>query len=279
MRPREFALALAALPVVSAPLPAQGFSARTEVVAASGYLWRGLTRHRTPVLQALGAVGYRKQSLSVDLSAWGSGITGDCGRPACPEGTGVRIADANASLLVRLASGDMRFAVGASAYWLRPPPFDPGRKSAATWEAVAMIAPAPSQHLQIALTTWLDLDEVEGIYAEASATVPITLRTRAPPEHFFTMTLGWNQGQDTNRGTVPGYFARNGLTHVSLEASRLLSRPTGGRGMTVQLFARLQGNLDKATKSPVWPFKRAGADQQVIIGLAVHQVVAAGGGY
>src|SRR5918994_5417356 len=70
---------------------------RTELVAASGYLWRGITRHRTPVVQALASVGTGRVT-NIALSAWASGITGDCDRPACPEGTGLRVADVNASL-------------------------------------------------------------------------------------------------------------------------------------------------------------------------------------
>jgi hypothetical protein len=279
MRTREWGLILA---VAAAPaaLTAQ-VSVRTELVAASGYLWRGLTRHRTPVLQGLGAVTVSGKLMSVELSTWGSGVTGDCDRPLCPEGTGARLADANASVMGSFDMPGMsghRISLGANLYHFRPAPFDLTRRSASTWEAVASIYPVPSRHPQLRLTTWLDLGDVNGLYAEGAITLPLTSRTHEPPKYFLTLTLGWSQGQtiEENGGPAPGYFGRNGLTHVSLEASRLMVRPRSGKGITVQAFGRIQGNLDPATKTPVWPFKRGGTDQQLVMGLAVHPVVSAG---
>ena len=245
--------------------------ARTELVATSGYLWRGITRHRSAVAQLFGTAGRASGKLDVDLSAWASGITGDCGRPSCPEGTGVRIADVNASLMAGYLIGDTRFALGANVYRFDPAPYRP-EGAAATVEIVAEIRAIPSRHIQLALSTWYDVDDVDGLYAEVTGTMPLTLTKAQSPKLFFTVALGRNQGQNTTDDGHPaqGYFIKNGFTHVSLEADYVAIRPVvAGQGATLQLFVRVQGNFDGATKASVWPFDRAGTEQQVIAGLVL----------
>ena len=253
---------------------------RVEVAAASGYLWRGITRHQYPVVQALGSAR-RPGKVNLELSVWASGITGGCGRPSCPEGTGLRIADVNGSLLASLLWKDTQIALGANAYHFHPAPYQSIGTSDDTWELVASAYASPSRHLQLALTAWLDVDAVDGLYVEATGTMPVSLYRAKPPRLFVTATAGWNRGQKTeaHRMPVPGYFAKNGFTHVSLETAYLLLKPDEqGTGMSMQMFIRVQGNLDEATRATVWPFKRRGSHQQVIAGLALYPLVAYGGG-
>jgi len=249
--------------------------ARTELVTASGYLWRGITRHRSPVMQLFGTAGRNSTKLDIDLSAWASGITGDCGRPSCPEGTGVRVADVNASLMAAYLLGDTRFALGANVYRFDPAPYRP-EGAAATVEIVGSIRAIPSRHIQLALSAWLDVDDVDGLYTEVTGTMPLTLSKAQSPKLFFTATLGLNQGQNTTDDghAAQGYFIKNGFTHVALEADYVAIRPVvAGQGVTLQLFVRVQGNFDGATKASVWPFDRTAAEQQVIAGVVLGPLV------
>jgi hypothetical protein len=263
-------MVMAAGALAAAPMSAQQLAARTELMVSSGYLWRGITRHRSPVAQLFGSVG-RSGAVDLELAGWASGITG--------EGSGPRVADANASLLARFGIRDTRIALGANAYHFRPAPFDATASSGSTWEAVASVYAIPSRHMQFGVSAWMDLGKVDGLYAEASGTLPVTAHKARPPRLFITVTVGFNQGQNahTDQGPVPGYFEKNGFTHISLETSYLVFRPdTAGRGSSLQVFLRAQGNLDAATKASVWPFRRAGTEQQVVLGLALHPLLAAG---
>ena len=262
--------------LLAAPvLPAQQITARTELAVASGYLWRGIARHRYPVAQVFGAVS-RRGLVDLELSAWTSAVTGDCGQPFCPVGTGPRIADVNASLLARLSLGDTRIAVGANGYHFHPPPFESAGTTATTWEAVASVYAVASRHLQFALTAKMDLDEIDGLYVEGTGTLPVTLRKAQPPQVFFTATAGWNHGQHAT-GTEPGYFGERGITHLSVEMSVLLLRPDSAhRGRSLQAYGRLQGNFDPATQASVWPWRRFDSHQQLILGFILHPIVATG---
>ena len=270
---RWLVLGLVAAPVL--PARAQQITARTELAVASGYLWRGIARHRYPVAQLFGSVS-RRGMMDFELSAWTSAVTGDCGQTFCAAGTGPRIADVNASFLARFSLGDTRIAIGANGYHFHPPPFVGSDATATTWEAVASVYAIASRHLQLGLTASLDMDEIDGLYVEATGTLPVTLRKAQPPSVFFTATAGWNHGQHAVGGE-PGYYAERGFTHLSVEMSVLLLRPDSAhRGRSLQLFGRLQGNFDPATRVAVWPWARLDSHQQFILGLVLHPIAATG---
>ena len=270
---RWLVLGLVAAPAV--PAHAQRITARTELAVASGYLWRGIARHRYPVAQLFGSVS-RRGMMDFELSAWTSAVTGPCGQTFCAAGTGPRIADVNASFLARFSLGDTRIALGATGYHFHPPPFAASGATATTVEAVASVYAIASRHLQFALTASMDLDEVDGLYVEGTGTLPVTLRKAQPPRVFFTATAGWNHGQHAT-GTAPGYFAERGITHLAVEMSVLLLRPDSAhRGRSLQIYGRLQGNFDPATRAAVWPWERLDAHQQFILGLVLHPLVATG---
>jgi hypothetical protein len=247
------------------------YRARVDLAAASGYVWRGITRHRYPVVEVFGAVG-RTGTVDLELAAWASAVTGGCGRSTCAAGTGPRLADVNASLQGSFLFKGARVSLGANAYRFHPAPYDTVDASAATWEAVASVRASPDRHLQLGLSAWMDLDDVKGFYTELTSTASINLYKEHQPRFFVTSTVGWNRGQQTvsHRRPVPGYFAENGFTSASLEVAYLLRRPDDkGLGRSLQIFIRALGNLDEATRSPVWPFERGGAEQQVIVGMAL----------
>jgi hypothetical protein len=258
-------------------LDGQQIRARSELVLASGYLWRGITLHRYPVAQPFIGIERNTRRFDVGLSGWASGIwdTGRCGPPSCSEGRGPRLADVNGSLLARFLMGNTQIAAGANVYRFNHAPFEISGASATTVELVGSVYAVPDRHIQLALTTWWDISKVEGLYAELSGTLPLVLRKSQTPQVFITATGGWNWGQHTDGGQERGYFQKNGLTHVSVEASWLAFHPAPNkRGTTIQLFVRLQGNLDPATKRRVWPLGDKEADQQFIFGFAVHPLFA-----
>lgn len=254
---------------------------RLELATASGYLWRGITRHRYPVAQVFGSAS-RRGTIELDLSAWASGVTGSCRQPLCTEGSGLRLADVNGSLLASVVWKNTRLALGANAYHFHSAPFDSTGASGSTWEAIASLFAVPSRHIQLAFTGWMDFDDVDGLYLEATGTMPVSLYKAKPPRLFITAATGLSYGQNRrdHGKPVPGYFTKNGFTHVSLEVAYLLLRPDDqqGTGISLQTFIRVQGNLDEATRAPVWPFKRRGSHQQVIGGLALYPLAASGAG-
>jgi hypothetical protein len=263
--------------VATTPLDGQQqLRLRTELVATSGYVWRGITRHRYPVVQAFGSLERTTRWLDLGVATWASGITGSCVQPLCPD-AGLRVADINGALLARVPWKDTQVALGLNAYHFRPAPYDSTGASSTTWEAVASAYAIPSRHIQLALTAWLDFVDVDGLYVEATGTIPIALRKSQTPRFFFTATGGWNHGQKTvaDGRPVPGYYRRNGFTHVSLEVGWLILHPDpDSSGNTLQAFFRVQGNIDPATKLSAWPLGHSPVDQQLIFGLALHPVLA-----
>jgi hypothetical protein len=250
--------------------------ARVDLATASGYVWRGITRHRYPVVEAFGSIG-RAGKVDLDVSAWSSAVTGGCGQPTCAAGSGLHIADVNGSVQGTFALKGTRVSLGANVYNFHPAPYDSVAASATTWEAVASVRAVPSRHLQLALSAWLDLDDVDGFYSELTGTMPISLYKDHQPRLFVTSTVGWNRGQrNVSHGRpVPGYFAKNGFTSASLEVAYLLQRPgEKGLGRSLQIFGRFLGNFDAATKPSTWPFKLSGTEQQIIVGLALFPLLA-----
>ncbi len=269
---------LCALTVVGATrLEGQQVRFRSELVATSGHLWRGITRNRYPVGQLFAGGELTAKQFELGASSWTSliGHFGRCGPPLCPETSGFHFADVNASLLARYPRGDTQVALGVNVYHFPYAAFTGRAGSATTWEAVGSLFAVPDRHIQLALTAWLDFDDVDGFYTELTGTMPIVLKKSRTPQVFITATGGWNQGQHTRGGTVPGYFEKEGFTHVSIEASWLVFHPEpNSTGRTLQLFVRLQGNLDPATKERSWPIGSDRSEQQFVFGFAVHPIVA-----
>ncbi len=258
-------------------LDGQQLRFRTEAVFASGYLWRGITVHRYLVVQPFVGIERNTRRFDLGLSTWTSAIWDgeSCGPPSCSDGSGPKLADINGSLLARYLMGNTQVAAGANVYRFNHAPFEFSGASATTVELVGSVYAVPDRHIQLALTTWWDISKVEGLYVELTGTMPLVLKKSRTPQVFITATGGWNWGQHTDGGQERGYFEKNGLTHVSLEASWLALHPKPNeRGTTIQLFFRLQGNLDRATKRRVWPLGDREADQQFIFGLAVHPLFA-----
>jgi hypothetical protein len=269
---------LCALAVAGATrLDGQQVRFRSELVATSGHLWRGIMRNRYPVVQPFVGVELTARRFELGVAGWASGIfhSGRCGPPACPENAGFHFADVNGSLLARYLRGNTQWALGLNGYHFPYAPFTGIGGSATTWEIVGSVYAVPDRHIQLALTGWYDFKEVEGFYIEATGTMPIVLKKSRTPQMFITATGGWSRGQHISGGKALGYFERNGFTHVSVEVSWLPLHPDPNEsGTTVQLFFRLQGNLDPATKGRVWPLGNVRSEQQFVFGFAVHPVKA-----
>jgi hypothetical protein len=257
-------------------LDGQQVRLRAELIANSAYLWRGVTLNRYPVGQVFGGLEINTRRIDFGVSGWLTGAVRSehCGLLSCPEETDVHVADLNLSGLVRYLRGNTQFAVGANLYDFKHAPFESSRRSATTVELVGSVYALPDQHIQLALTTWWDIKKVDGFYFEATGTMPLVLKKSRTPQVFITATGGWNLTQTSGPGN-PGYFAKRGFTHLSVETSWLAVHPdANGRGNTIQLYFRLQGNLDPATKSRSWPLGDAQSDQQFTFGVAWHPVFA-----
>ena len=268
-----FALAVAG----ATRLDGQQVRVRSELVATSGYLWRGIMRNRYPVAQPFIGVDLTGRRFELGVSGWASAIVhaGRCGPPSCPATAGFHFADVNWSMLARHLRGNTQFALGLNGYHFPYAPFTGRGGSATTWELVGSVYAVPDRHIQLALTGFLDVDDVDGFYLEATGTMPIVLKKSRTPQVFVTGTGGWNQGQNIDRGRNRGYFEREGFTHVSVEVSWMVLHPERNRGKrTLQLFVRLQGNLDPATKERSWPLGSARSEQQFVFGFALHPLLA-----
>ncbi|HET8623762.1 MAG TPA: hypothetical protein VFM14_09395 [Gemmatimonadales bacterium] len=220
---------VAALITAPSPLPAQGAAApvyvRTDLLVASKYVWRGVTRSEYPTLQAHGAVALRGGALRLAGGAFASlepfGADADEHTLIGVGERGIGEADYWGEVSVEL--GEVEVASGLLRYTFHGDDALGGRSSVVNTTELFARFDARGVSFSPSLAAWVDLEDVRGTYVELRAAAPLLGWPFQPPG-FVTvdLELGLSLGQalDPAAGQRAN-FAGNGPTHLQLGVSAL----------------------------------------------------------
>jgi Bacterial protein of unknown function (Gcw_chp) len=238
-------LALAALVLFPTPSFAQ-LSINSSVSLATPYVWRGVTRANGGNLQAEGFLGLGLARGFLSLGAWanlelGSPSPGNLSQLG-PERPGWSEVDYWVQFARPL--GELETTVGVLRYSF---PNQSGHDGTTeVYAGVQMI----TTYLVPRLMLYVDVDQVEGGYAEGMVTFPLLAYPFGNPVVIYgSLLAGLNLGQDVNlnQPEQDANFRHDGITHF--EASLRFSFNLGrSLPLTINLEPHWQLKVDQFTK-------------------------------
>ena len=229
------------LPVAGSAQSRERFLLSGDVAYRTEYVWRGLVRANSPLLQADGyatAVLARRASLGIlhfrevalTAGAWlGFQVRGT--RPEEFGGrTGFGLLETSPWVQLGARAGAVALSTGATRY-LYSADYDGPNARDSTWNTTEMFGTlaVPGTRVTAAVTGWVDVGEVKGVYMETVATLNLPLNPIPLPvpllnidpmfgNLFLDVTAGWNLSQGPKQDQRAN-FAGTGLTHVDFAAS------------------------------------------------------------
>jgi hypothetical protein len=223
-----------------------------DAVYASRLLWRGVPRVSNPVSQAAGTVALEMLGGHVSAGFW---ALVEVHHPEPGEfsiaGSDLRLAEVDYTLQYAGRRGRFDLVAGVSHYGLRNNvPIGSLQPSFRTTELYAAASLREGLLRAIGVTpsirAWLDVDEVDGTYAEFDLTYAMPAVPLEKPLGVIHLSVrtGLSLGQSTVNGST-GYFDEDGFTHIETSAvvtGQLL--PWLGLGFNW----RLSFGLDPATQ-------------------------------
>jgi hypothetical protein len=235
---------IAALGLWASPVRAQAspppLYLRADLLVASKYVWRGITRSQFPTLQGHGVVAIQRGAMRLAIGAFASH---EPFRPDAGEhtliGIGARgLGEADYWAEASAALGELELAGGLVRYTFHGDAARGGRSSAANTSELFLRFDARGISFSPSVTAWVDVGNVRGTYLELRAAAPLLGWPYQPPA-FVTLDaeLGLSLGQDTGSARRAN-FAGDGPTHLQLGLSGLQ-----GLAPWVDLSVGLRGQL------------------------------------
>ncbi len=235
-----------------------------DLVLASEYNWRGLTRVNGWVLQPDVHLGAPLASiLSLAAGAWANIELSDAATDEHADRGAFGLGEINPWLQLGAATNEVDVSVGITRYFYRGNSIDfpRARTSASSTTELFLDGRLRGRRLEPRATWWLDVGRVRGSYLETAATWHIPFLPFFPsPDPLLAVldldvVLGWSAGQGPN-ATAPAELANfrgSGLTHVALS----ISLPLVVEGLFIEPKFNVQVNRDDATRAV-----RPGADSR-----------------
>lgn len=224
-----------------------------DVVTASRYEWRGITRRNAWVAQPDLFGGLAVGNFHLTAGGWMNFefTVADTLIPAAI-GLGRRIGEWNGWFEGQFHFRRGEIAAGITAYHFPNPAAAEafGNTVFDTWELYGRVEGRPGP-LALRLAGWLDVDAVDGAYLEPSLVYRIPLVPLQPvgiPVIDLGLRAGVSLGQAAQDGSENGYFAEDGLTHAELFVAPQLHATLFSRNLTLAGSVHLQHNEDPATR-------------------------------
>src|SRR5262245_25048284 len=273
----------AALLVVLATLePVSGGAAQiasgVSTSIATRYVWRGITRVGSWVIQPAAWVGIRSASTELSLSGWGNWESGNAGSGDLTQrGIGRRgFGEADLDVAVSRELGRTAVAAGWTRYTFHGDTGGPGQTSSDNTSELFVHIAWHGSTVTPSILAACDVDRVRGCYFEVGAPLPIFATSEPRPTLIFSIepTAGWSQGEGPNSDdpTQLSNFAGNGLTHVDLPLLAQAQFSGGTLEPAFSLAAHLQWCADGATRTT----NATGSTTRVKFWLEVGATLAAG---
>jgi hypothetical protein len=248
---RRFAIALlAAVQTASADSLRGQVGVRFDLAASNRYVWRGIPRASGLILQPQLGVRARVGSAGIAAGAFESWELAKPGADAFTErGDGSRgLGELDLWAEYRLPLGNLQLAAGAVRYTFHGSRARGGRGSEHNTTELYAVAEAKRTYLSPAVSVWLDVGRVRGVYLLATAALPV-LGWPFPPQRalYLDGAIGFNlgQGENAERPTQLSNYQSNGFTHARVGLTGDLVH---FGGITTSLGADLQLNFDEAVR-------------------------------
>ncbi|UCF19027.1 MAG: hypothetical protein JSU87_14010 [Gemmatimonadota bacterium] len=248
--------ALGALILLAAPCALEAqmrVSAAADVATNSRYVWRGITRRNDWVLQPDLAVGTTWPRSSLAIGGWANFEVSEADPEGTEVGLGQPFGEMNLWAQFEYLAGPFGIGVGYMRYFVdEGAAADVGTTVFNTTE-LYLDTRYRVGGLEPRATLWVDVDDVEGAYFEASVAYRLPVIPIAVPSLYLKMLYGFSWGQavsedDPEQGA---YFGENGLTHIDFSAETQIYLPVP-IGPLKRLYAvpalHFQVNKDDATQ-------------------------------
>lgn len=246
-----------------------------DLVLASEYNWRGLTRVNGWVLQPdvnIGAPlatiqrrGLDPILLSLSAGAWANVELSDAALDEHADRGAFGLGEINPWFQLGAATDDLDVSLGVTRYFYRGDSIDfpRARTSASSTTELYFDGRLRGRRIEPRVTWWLDVGRVRGSYLETAATLHVPFLPFFPsPDPLLTLldvdvVLGWNAGQAPNADDPAELtnFRQNGLTHAAFS----ISLPLAVEGLFIEPRFNVQVNRDDATRA-VRPGSDSGAN-------------------
>ncbi len=245
---------------------ASGYVA-ADAVFSSRYMWRGLTRASSLVIQpdvyfslagpTVSPLGLTIRYPNLTAGGWANY---EIGSPDSDEigqlGTGEKgFGEVNGWIQLAGSLGRVTLSTGWIRYAFRGEATRPDALSSLddTQEIFARME-LDFRSASLAVSWWNDVDRVDGVYWETGFNLRLPLQPipfpQVPLDPAFAILdlgilAGWNASQTLDAGGGGGHFADEGLTHVQFTAS---SSVLIGRQLSIEPRLHLQINSDDQTR-------------------------------
>ena len=228
-------------------------SAAADLTVSSRYVWRGITRRNDWVLQPDLAVGVAWPKGSLALGGWANFELSEAEPEDTEVGLGQPFGELNFWAQFEYLAGPFDVGVGYMRYLVDEGAAAEVGTTVFNTSELYLDARYRLADLEPRATLWVDVDDVEGAYFEASVAYRLPVIPIAVPSLYLKMLYGFSWGQavsedDPEQGA---YFAENGLTHIdfSAETQIYLPVPVGPlKRMYAAPALHFQVNKDGATR-------------------------------
>jgi hypothetical protein len=251
---QQFIVCLLVAPLISqwhsgvTPLKAQ--TLRGDLTAANRYIWRGINRTTTWVLQPGAAAAIPVGRGGLALGVFESRELGHADPEDLTEvGHGQKgLGERDWWLEYRRPVGSQEMFLGITRYTFHGDQALGGRSSAENTTEIGLGFKAKLTYPSPTLVAYWDVDQVKGLYLEASGAVPLFAFPYPPPLNVLldaAVGLNFGEGPNPDHPEENAYYAGDGFTHFTLGLSVDLQRT---QNLTFSTGARLLAGIDENAK-------------------------------